>query len=325
MLRATQAQRFFRVMRGTPEVMVKVTGSNRDAAGLKAHLLYLFNDKKAEHVEDETEAVLLQPKEDIGRLTREWRLSETLNEDRPSPLRRRTAAVHIVLSMPRGTPPDAVLASARGFAAEELSNHRYMLVLHKDQDHPHVHAVVNNVGYDWSSLKRSRLDLQRWRETFARELRSFGVEAEATPRKTRGVIRQPELKQMRARRDRVRHQQAVGHLRQIESPHTFQIKVRQAAEELRAREASEHVAAGKARENRRVLELVLADAVATLQTQGADGRRAAMHVQRFISKLPVAETEFVCIKRGLLDLWSAPQISTETLTRTDKQERGVSR
>jgi hypothetical protein len=45
---------------------------------------------------------------------------------------------------------------------------------------------VKNFGYDLKPLCRNRDDLMHWRESFARELRARGIEAEATPRKTPG-------------------------------------------------------------------------------------------------------------------------------------------
>jgi hypothetical protein len=45
--------------------------------------------------------------------------------------------------MPAGTPPEKLLAAVRKFAQEEFAlQHRYAMVLHTDQKHPHVHVVV---------------------------------------------------------------------------------------------------------------------------------------------------------------------------------------
>ncbi|MGO9933142.1 MAG: hypothetical protein ACLPV8_15225 [Steroidobacteraceae bacterium] len=43
--------------------------------------------------------------------------------------------------MPAPTPPDKVLAAARKFAREKFAQHRYAMVLHIDQKHPHVQAT----------------------------------------------------------------------------------------------------------------------------------------------------------------------------------------
>ena len=48
-----------------------------------------------------------------------------------------------MFSMPPGTPPDKVLAAVKNFAREEFGlKHRYAMVLHTDEPHPHVHMVV---------------------------------------------------------------------------------------------------------------------------------------------------------------------------------------
>jgi len=45
--------------------------------------------------------------------------------------------------MPAGTPPNKVLAAVKNFAREEFGlKHRYAMVLHTDEPHPHVHMVV---------------------------------------------------------------------------------------------------------------------------------------------------------------------------------------
>lgn len=49
----------------------------------------------------------------------------------------------LMFSMPPGTPPDKVLAAVKNFAREEFGlKHRYAMVLHTDEPHPHVHMVV---------------------------------------------------------------------------------------------------------------------------------------------------------------------------------------
>jgi hypothetical protein len=96
---------------------------------------------------------------------------------------------NIVLSMPAGTPPQKLLAASREFAREEFAlQHRYALVLHTDQDHPHVHLVVGAHKREGGRLNIRKADLRRWREQFARRLRCQGVEANATPAQIRGRL-----------------------------------------------------------------------------------------------------------------------------------------
>jgi hypothetical protein len=104
--------------------------------------------------------------------------------------RRNPKLVHnIILSMPSKTPPARLLAASRGFAREEFAlKHRYAMVLHTDQAHPHVHLVVSAHNSDGGRLNIQKADLRRWREQFARHLRNHGLEANATPAQLRGRL-----------------------------------------------------------------------------------------------------------------------------------------
>ncbi|WP_458692925.1 hypothetical protein [Modicisalibacter radicis] len=63
------------------------------------------------------------------------------------------------------------------------------MTLHMDTGNPHVQLMVRNLGHDWRRLHVKKGDPQKWREAFAAELERQGVEAAATPRATRGVIK----------------------------------------------------------------------------------------------------------------------------------------
>lgn len=95
----------------------------------------------------------------------------------------------LMFSMPPGTPPKKVLEAVRMFAREELgATHRYAMVLHTDEPHPHVHMVVKSVSEDGVRLNIRKATLRDWRREFARRLREQGVEANATERAVRGKI-----------------------------------------------------------------------------------------------------------------------------------------
>ncbi|MDN8001414.1 hypothetical protein QZN00_30240 [Burkholderia multivorans] len=94
--------------------------------------------------------------------------------------------------------------AARTFAREEFGGQRdYVFAAHDDEAHPHVHLIVLAHGRDSRRLNPRKADLQQWRERFAQELRDRGVEANATPRRTRGVTQRYE-------RQAVRHMRAGG-------------------------------------------------------------------------------------------------------------------
>jgi hypothetical protein len=89
--------------------------------------------------------------------------------------------------MPSPTPPEKVLAAARKFAREKFgAQHRYAMVLHTDQQHPHVHLVVKAESEEGRRLHIDKEMLRGWREDFARLMREQGIAANATPRFARG-------------------------------------------------------------------------------------------------------------------------------------------
>lgn len=96
--------------------------------------------------------------------------------------------VHKVLfSMPPGTPPAKVLKAVQNFAREEFAlKHRYAMVLHTDEPHPHVHMVIKAVSEQGVRLNIRKDTLREWRQKFAEQLRREGVAANATERAVRG-------------------------------------------------------------------------------------------------------------------------------------------
>jgi type IV secretory pathway VirD2 relaxase len=97
----------------------------------------------------------------------------------------------LVFSMPPGTPADKVLGAVRDFAREEFGlKHRYAMVLHTDDDHPHVHVVVKAVSEQGERLNIRKATLRHWRAEFAGQLRARGVDANATERAVRGQAAQ---------------------------------------------------------------------------------------------------------------------------------------
>ena len=94
-----------------------------------------------------------------------------------------------MLSMPRGTDPQIVLRAAREFARIEFADHRFVMVLHDHQAHPHVHVSVKAESKHGLRLNQRKADLHRWRERFAERLQERGIDAEASRQATRGEHR----------------------------------------------------------------------------------------------------------------------------------------
>jgi hypothetical protein len=184
-----------RTVTRTPEVMVKVlTRGGQNLKAVRAHLAYLNRHGELEIETDQGERLA---GDDVGdRLVKDWDLDveeyRRRADLRPQKDRAPPKLVHkLLFSMPPGTPARKVLAAVRSFAREEFGvQHRYAMVLHTDEPHPHVHMVVKAVNERGGRLSIRKETLRAWRAAFARNLRALGVPANATERAVRGSQRQ---------------------------------------------------------------------------------------------------------------------------------------
>jgi hypothetical protein len=105
---------------------------------------------------------------------------------RPSP-----KLVHkVMFSMTPGTPADKVLTAVRSFCREECApKHRYLVALHTDKPHPHMHVVIQAMSERGDGLHIRKATLRTWRAQFAYQLQLLGVPANATERFLRGETR----------------------------------------------------------------------------------------------------------------------------------------
>ena len=189
--------RLQRVARRVPEVMVKITGRTRDGGHLQRHLEYITRNGKL--VLEGGDGELLLGRAAVRTLAEDWRAElDVLPSRRDTPV-----SLSIVLSMPAGVDAGRVHDASRAFADAMFGErHPYVFALHTDDRHPHVHLTVRALGRDGERLNPRKADLQLWRETFAAALRARDVEAEATPRRARGVVRKSERTPVRKMRER---------------------------------------------------------------------------------------------------------------------------
>jgi len=187
-----QIEQITRTVRHAPEVMVKISGGGRSAKAVAAHFRYI--GRHAFEIEtDHGEHIRGQEAERA--LIADWELDLDAAESR-SPYRgvsgRKPAKLvhNIVLSMPKGAPAAGVLEASRAFAREQFAlKHRYALVLHTDQPHPHVHLVVKAMSEQGRRINIRKETLREWRRQFASQLRAQGIAANATERALRGVTK----------------------------------------------------------------------------------------------------------------------------------------
>lgn len=190
----TEIELISRTVSRTPEVMVKVlTRGGRDLTAVRRHLQYL--DRKGELNFETDDGQLLAGKGTERELLEDWDLD--IEEDRrratleARPTNSPPKLVHkILFSMPPGTPPGKVLEAVKNFAKEEFAlKHRYAMVLHTDEPHPHVHMVIKALSEQGVRLNIRKETLRQWRRSFAEHLRRQGVAANATERAVRGGAR----------------------------------------------------------------------------------------------------------------------------------------
>ncbi|MDB6100567.1 MAG: Relaxase/mobilization nuclease family protein [Gammaproteobacteria bacterium] len=178
-----------RTVRYVPEVMVKVTGGGTRLGAVSAHVGYISREGELEIQTDDGERIA-----DLDRqkaLLKTWHLELTAGQyrrGRSNAVRSRPVKLvhNIVLSMPAPTPAEKVRAAAEKFAREKFRRHRYLMTLHTDQQHPHVHLVVKAEREHGLQLHIHKQMLREWREDFAAMMREQGVAANATSRTVRG-------------------------------------------------------------------------------------------------------------------------------------------
>ena len=187
-----------RTVRRTPEVMVKVLSrGGQDLKAIGRHLGYLNRGGEVDIETDDgqrlsgkgVEKELLEDWDlDLEEHRRKVDLESWSNRSPPK------LAHKLMFSMPAGTPPDKVLSAVKNFAREEFGlKHRYAMVLHTDEPHPHVHMVVKTVSEQGDRLNIRKATLREWRRELARHLRALGVPANATERAVRGQTQKSKI------------------------------------------------------------------------------------------------------------------------------------
>lgn len=182
-----------RTVRKSPEVMVKVTnkrGAGRSMTAIRQHLEYISRNANIE-IEDQNQEIYLGQGA-LKLIKTTWQVSGRRRIPDEAEEGRGLHAVNLMFSMKAGTPPEAVKDAVRDLLAEEFHGREYLFVLHTDKPHPHVHVCLKTEATrELPRLRHSKKELQHWRERFAEKLRDRGIDANATPQRTRGQLRSP--------------------------------------------------------------------------------------------------------------------------------------
>jgi len=288
----------------TPEVMVKVLSRGaKDLRAVGRHIAYLNRGGDLDIETDDGQC--LSGKGVEKDLLENWDLD--LEErrsggreywSRRSPPR----LVHkLMFSMPAGTPPDRVLAAVKNFAREEFGlKHRYAMVLHTDEPHPHVHMVVKAVSEQGQRLNIRKATLRAWRSEFARHLRALGVAANATDRQVRGEIKPQKTDGI--------HRAAMRGV----STHWRQ-RTAAVARQLDRRDVEPEPGEGRLRQTRQEVvrgwNAVADDLLIQKQLE------LAQAVRKFVARMPAVQTEKEWIRNGLLERQRARESSSASRPR----------
>lgn len=281
--------RLQRIVSHAPEVMVKVTGRTRDAGHLRAHLDYISRNAGLEL--EGPDGSFVAGRREVAELAEDWAAAALADRRRraDSPI-----SVSVVLSMPAGTNEVALRDAARAFAVDMFAGrHDYVFTLHTDTPRPHVHLSICARGYAGERLNPKKADLELWRQTFAQALRDRGVEAEATPRRSRGISRKSERGPIRRMRER--HQMGRGE----------GSRVRRSAYQDAAKAAFQKDAAPQLWESRllarqqTVRRLYLAQAALLKRSADPADRALGSKVEAFVRTMPAPDSQRLALAREL--------------------------
>lgn len=176
-----------RTLRRSPEVMVKITSkqeAGRGMARIRPHLEYISRNGKLA-LEDQ-DGNKISGWAELKDLEHEWKHAGLGIPETSS----RREAINVIFSMASGTDAQILKEAVKSVAQSEFSGHRYVMAVHDDTDHTHVHLCLQAKNQTGKYLNPRKADLGRWRESFAQQLRNRGIDANATPRKTRGITKQ---------------------------------------------------------------------------------------------------------------------------------------
>ena len=296
-LSPAQIEQIARTVRRVPEVMVKVLPRGvTTLTAVQNHLDYIGRDGELDLENDDGEK--LRGEQASQNLLKDWdldvdehrRQSDLASTRGKGPPR----LVHkVMFSMPARTPPQKVLTAVQNFCREEFAlKHRYVMALHTDEPHPHVHVVIKAVDEQGQRLNIRKATLRDWRSEFARHLRALGVPANATDRYVRGESKQRKSDGIYRSAERG----ASSHMRE---------RVLSVAAEVRAGAIKVEPGKAKLLQTRAHVEGGWRAVGDMLSTAGRP--ELAAEVRQFVRNMPSARTEREILAAALLERARGPR------------------
>lgn len=277
------------------QTVVKITKFDKAASGggkVKDNLRYISRNGKLE-LEDNNGNIIKGGSE-VNALAKDWEDDFKNTQGRKD----QRAVMRMILSMPSSVEPESVRLAVREFTKDVFHNYEYVFSLHTDEDHPHCHVAVKCLGFDGKRLNPRKEDLELWREKFAEKLLDQGVYAEASPRRSRGVILKPVNKIVKQiEKERINKPQRVAKVTAL--------KMKEAANDLTDESKGKKEAPKswmKAIITRRhQIERSWLAAAADLEQQAEPSdRELAEKIRQFVKDMPPIKTERDLMKDNLL-------------------------
>jgi len=272
-----------------PEVMVKISGGGKNMRQIKAHMDYISRNGTVE-LEDENGQTYMG-KEEVQDVRDAWGKGRIGIPDEGGT---RKEAFNIILSMPAGTDRQAVKDAARAFAAQEFEQHQYVFAAHDDEKHPHVHLAVKTVGRNGVRLNPRKADLQHWREVFAQKMRDQGIDANATPRKARGIVQKPE-------KQALRHMERRGAASTVKAGFQTDVENEIFVGSIRANPAQDKISA-----TRKEVQHAYGKIARALAQGDAQDKALAVNVVQFVQQMPAPITKHQTTVQALCDAGRQP-------------------
>lgn len=168
-----------------PEVMVKITSGSKGGKSVQNHLDYIGRNGKVSLETNDGQKLI--GKSQAKTIKDRWANQDMIDEK--SQIRQ---TLNLVLSMPAKTDPQKIHTAAREFAQHVFADHEYVIALHTDTEHPHVHLSVTMQNTRGERMNPRKNDLFEWRVLFAEKMREQGIDCAATKRVHRGRYQKSE-------------------------------------------------------------------------------------------------------------------------------------
>ena len=167
-----------------PQVVIKITGSDKNFNQIKSHIKYISRNGTLEvFVKDPYDndgEICMKNLDEISKsFNDEIYNIPTKSEIKEHNLKDKNENIHMVFSMKgeNQIPPIEIKRAALQTIKEKFPNNHFILAIHNDTDNPHCHLDLKAVDENGKRIKISPSDLNAMRDSFAKNLTKLGYKA----------------------------------------------------------------------------------------------------------------------------------------------------